>query len=94
MFFILFTATRTHVQRRDSKSSIYKDNKEEESENNDVELTGEDEIPASNDESKHIDHANKNETEVIIFMIIISKHRKKTRHHNSIIKWTKVCQFH
>lgn len=57
-------AARTHVQRRDSKSSIHKDNKEEDCENIDEESTIDDVSPANNDESKDINHANQSENEV------------------------------
>lgn len=60
------TAARSHVQRRDSKSSIHKENKDEDCERNDEESTVEDAIPANNDESKEDDHADKSETEVSV----------------------------
>lgn len=72
-------AARTHVQRRDSKSSIHKDNKEEDGERNDEDVTVDESIPANNDELKEVDHAGKSETEVNPFRNNLSHERTLTQ---------------
>lgn len=76
--FIQNAAARTHVQRRDSKGSIYRDNNEDDSEPKDEESTADDVTAPNSDESKQTDDVSKSESEVIITINQLWDWRLKT----------------